>query len=189
MARAGCMQAMHKGVITQDAGKGEAGATLLQAMLTIVITGILLVLGIPGLQERVLDARRDGLVGNVVAGLNFARSEAIRRGCRITACPSADGLRCNGDTHWETGWIVFADINGNGERDSQETILRRQDADGSDGTLRGARTKLAYQSTGIAAGYTDTIRACDQRGTEHARSVIISNTGRVRVQRQASRCP
>src|SRR5690606_23392642 len=38
-----------------------------------------------------------------------ARSEAIRRGNRVTVCKSANGTGCTTAGGWQQGWIVFSD--------------------------------------------------------------------------------
>jgi hypothetical protein len=68
-------------------------------------------------------------------------------------------------------------------------VLKRWQARSDITTLRGARKKLVYRGDGFSAGYTDTLSVCDARGTEYARSVIVSNTGRVRVRDKADVCP
>lgn len=151
--------------------------------------GVLATLGLPGLLDTVRDLRRDAHVGDIVLAFNLARSEAIRRGQKVVTCPSADGMACDDSTHWEPGWIVFVDGNANGQVDGDDAILRRQSALAQGITLRGARKQHVYGSLGASVGYADTLRVCDARGAEFARSVIVSNTGRVRVKRRASACP
>lgn len=170
-------------------GQGETGATLLETMVTVTIAALLLALGVPGFIDFTRDVRRDGQVGDIVVALNYARSEAIRRGLHVTACPSADAGQCNGDTRWETGWIVFVDANSNGAVDGGEAVLRSRQAAPDGLTLRGAKQRLTYQSNGFSPGYNDTLRVCDPRGTNSSRRVIISNAGRVRVKNTAAVCP
>lgn len=179
---------MHRDVKTGSI-RSMAGVTLLEAMVTMTIAAILLALGIPGLIDFTRNARRDSQVSDIVVALNYARSEAIRRNHNITVCPSANGLDCNDTRQWETGWIVFTDPNSNGVIDDSDSILRVREGTEGDTTLRGARTRLTYQSTGFSAGFNDTLRVCDLRGTDFSRSVIISSTGRVRVKSKADTCP
>lgn len=170
-------------------GQRATGATLLEAMITLVIVAILMSLGIPGMIDFVRNARRDSQVSDLVVALNYARSEAIKRGHQVTLCPSLDGHNCNGDMLWETGWIVFADPNTNGIVDNGELVMRAREATSSGGTVRSGKRRLTYQRDGFSTGFNDTLRVCDQRGTAEARSVIVSMQGRVRVASQASACP
>jgi type IV fimbrial biogenesis protein FimT len=167
------------------------GVTLLETMATIAIAATLLSLGIPGLIDFTRNASRDSRVVEIVAALNYARSEAIKRNHQITLCPSSDGQACTGTNRWEAGWIVFTDPNNNGTVDGSETILRRHETAGRDGTLRSGlnRPRLTYQSSGFSNGFNTTLRVCDPRGKDHARSVVLSNTGRARVKSKADACP
>ena len=157
-------------------------------MVTLAIAAILLTLGVPGMTEFVRDVRRDARVSDLVVALNYCRSEAIKLGHEVTLCPSADGATCVGKAEWEHGWIVFADVNSNGVVNGGETILRVWGAIFDDGTIRGGKKRITYQSTGFSLGYNDTLRICDVRGVEKAKSVIVSMQGRARVVAGASQC-
>lgn len=165
------------------------GTTLVEAMVTLAIVAILASLGIPGLTGFLKDARRDGLVLDLMGALNYCRSQAILRGHNVTLCPSADGLACLGVGQWELGWIVFADADSDGVVQESEELLRRHPPVQGDATIRGGKPRVTYQSSGFSPGYNDTLRICDGRGTAEARSVVISMQGRARVRKQANNCP
>lgn len=169
----------------------ETGTTLLEAMVTMTIAAVLLSLAIPGLIDFTRNARRDGRVSDIVVALSIARSEAIKRNHHVTVCPSLDGLTCAGNNRWEGGWIVYADPNNNGTVDDTETILRRYEAAGGEGTLRSGltRKRVTYQGNGLSVAFNTKLRVCDTRGTAYARSVVVSNTGRARVASTAETCP
>jgi type IV fimbrial biogenesis protein FimT len=81
--------------------------TLLELMVTLVVAGILVGVGVPSFIDIVRSSRTATNVNELVTALSIARSEAIRRGGRISVCRSADGAACGGT--WEDGWIVFRD--------------------------------------------------------------------------------
>lgn len=168
---------------------GQAGVTVLETMVSLSIAVVLAVIGVPGLVDTIRDARRDTHVGDIVVSLNYARSEAIKRATWVTVCPSQDGEICSGISQWEDGWIVFVDANGNGVVDAADQTLRRRERLHGGTSLHGARKRVTYRSDGFSRGYTDTLRICDERGTDHARSIIVSNTGRVRVKHKSAACP
>ena len=65
-----------------------------------------------------LDANRIQTTASALQGdLMFARTEALKRGIWVTACPSTDQVNCSGANAWEAGWIVFFDKTGNGVYD------------------------------------------------------------------------
>ena len=53
-------------------------------------------------------------------------SEAIKEGQTISLCPTSDGATClTTSTAWQTGWLVFLDVNGNGVIDTATDQLLR----------------------------------------------------------------
>lgn len=172
-----------------DSRRRVAGTTVLEAMMTVAIAATLATLCVPGLVEFVRDTRRDNEVMDVAASLGLARSEAIKRQRRVTVCPSEDGSTCNGDAGWESGWIVFEDTNANNAVNEGEPIIRIREHLGAGTTVRGGRERISYRSDGFTPGYNDTLRVCDSRGRPKARSVVIANSGRVRVEAGADSCP
>ena len=63
------------------------------------------------------NARITGAANDVMGGLHFARSEAIKRRVPVTLCTSADPLNNNpvcDASALLTGWVAFVDPNQNG---------------------------------------------------------------------------
>lgn len=166
----------------------QAGGTLMEAMVTIAVAAVILTVGVPSLLNVVQDQRLSAALTEIVASLKVARSEAIKRGMRVTVCPSVDRRRCRDSAVWESGWIVFVDQNGNGQVDNGDRIVRVGNGV-SAGTLRGSRKRITYQSRGFSVGFNDTLRMCDARGNTRGRSIVVSNQGRVRVSPGTTACP
>lgn len=81
------------------------GFTLIELMITLAIAAILLVVGIPSFRDLMIRSRLSGQVQEFYGVINFARSEAIKRGNFVSICKSADGSQCGGN--WSDGWIIF----------------------------------------------------------------------------------
>jgi type IV fimbrial biogenesis protein FimT len=93
----------------------EAGFTLTELMVTLTIVAILMGIGVPSYKYVTNADRVSSEINGLLGDLMFARAEAIREGQPVTVCPSSDGASClaSGAT-WNTGWIVWADLNGDG---------------------------------------------------------------------------
>ena len=85
----------------------SAGFTLLELMTTLSVVGIVLAVGVPSYLSVVRNNRAATNANELVAALTIARSEAVRRGDRVSLCRSNDGASCGGA--WTDGWIVFVD--------------------------------------------------------------------------------
>jgi type IV fimbrial biogenesis protein FimT len=89
--------------------KKQNGFTLIELMVTVVVLAIVLAVAIPSFTSQVLNNRSLTLGGDLVTALNFAREEAVKRGARVSICPSSDGATCLTATDWAKGWMVFVD--------------------------------------------------------------------------------
>ena len=91
---------------------------------------------------------------------------------------------------WESGWIVFADADGDNERTPAEPLLRVQPAMPDSGGIQRsggtAYNQLRYRPNGWAAGATATLRFMpkspgDRLDMALSRTVCVSILGRTRV--------
>lgn len=83
------------------------GFTLLELLVTVFVLGVLLSVAVPGFFDTVRNSRATANTNELVTALSIARSEAVRRGARVTLCGTADGATCNGS--WNQQWVVFVD--------------------------------------------------------------------------------
>ncbi len=168
----------------------QTGFTLIELMVTIAVLGILLSIAIPAFQNMVLNSRITAQANQAITALNYARSEAVKRAAPVTVCSTNGGAACAGSTNWSTGWMVFADADGDGTVDAGEAVLRVWPALGGSNTLTaGAHLRVTFTATGFATGFNDTFRLCDSRGKDHARAIIINAMGRSYVEKGTAQCP
>lgn len=107
------------------------GVTLIELLVTISILVITITVVAPSFMEFMTRNRVRGVTSELMATLNLARSEAVRRGRPVSVCKSSDGATCaGGGTEWDSGWIVFVneDDDSPAAVDVNEVILQsRQD--------------------------------------------------------------
>ena len=99
------------------------GFTLIESMVALAVLGILAVVAMPGMQKVVAKQRMRSASYDVVSDLTLARSEALKRGVRVTACVSSDGLHCLASGEWTQGWMLFEDADGNALRSDTEALI------------------------------------------------------------------
>ncbi len=182
------------------------GFTLIELMVTVSVAAILLAVGVPNFSDMVKNNRMATTANELVGALNLARSEAIKRGVRVTVCKSAGGATCTTSGNWEQGWIVFTDLNGDGafadDGDStlcesgEECILRIHDGLPSSLTLRTGSSFddwVSYLPSGRSKGNgglsNDTFRLCQGSDTANARAIAVNVTGRVTLSKGTASCP
>lgn len=175
------------------------GFTIIELLITLIVIAILMAAGGPSLRKFILDNRLASQSHNFMVDLMYARSEAAKRGRPTFVCqatnPNPAVPTCTGDSgRWELGWIVYVDMNGDGQPDPDE-VLRTQSRLGGSNTLRASQAswanKFAYRPTGtidpaIDAGDEVLFTVCDERGAASARAVRIERTGRAAVVRNAA---
>lgn len=158
----------------------NVGFTLIELMVTVTLVAITLTMGIPSLVDMVRTNRMAGYVNDMVAEYNFARSEAMKRSSFVTLCKrNAAGNACNNSASWVSGWIVFADTNGDGSIDTEEPILRVHPALTGLTSISYANNRVTIDGSGYATGFAGVLSFCDARGVTKAKGRELYNSGRL----------
>ena len=160
---------------TRTTNKAQAGFTLYELLITMIIVGVVMSYGMVNLSDFTKNGRMTATANDLHAAFHMARSEAARAKTNITICGSADpmgaGADCDGT--WDQGYIVFIDSDGDLLRaGATETILRRHDVIESGVNLRIANnaTYFSYGQSGLGRGNVGLVPAitqvvmCDERG-------------------------
>ena len=101
------------------------GFTLIEMMITAALLALMVSFVVPlgGIAE---DAKLDYLNQRMYSTAILAKSEAIKRSEKVSVCQSSSGTVCEFGRNWADGWIVFVNLNGNNNFESNlgEEILR-----------------------------------------------------------------
>lgn len=163
----------------------QRGFTLVEMMITLAIAAISITLAVPGFQSMIERNRVAASINNFVSHLHHARAEAIKIGEWVMLCPSNNGASCISDyTQWGRGYIEFVDENRDRARGDDEQVLGYFQGDEKAITIHSSsshRKTIAYRPSGRAWSFNTTVRFCAENDAKHNRTVIISATGRPRV--------
>ena len=186
--------------------RNQSGFTLYELLITMVVIGIVLSVGIPNFGVFTQNSRITSTANDLHASFYLGRSEAARSKENITICASAnsmDASTCTGGT-FDDGWIIFIDLDGNIQRPAGpnvpggENVLRRHPAvdDAIDISTNAGANYFSFAPTGLGRGdiggqpSLQTAVICDGRGNvvatggnSAARYLVVTPLGRATVLR------
>jgi type IV fimbrial biogenesis protein FimT len=159
--------------------------TLIEVMIVLGIAAVILALAVPNFREFVARNRLDSAAQDLMTSLQFARSEATRRGEQVT-------LRLAGaadSKDWGSGWTMFVDIDRDGVLDVNEEVIRQGMALPAPLTLYGSSgfgTLVAFDRDGRLTSAGGYFVLCEggsltEGGQPRARAVLVNGAGRVRM--------
>jgi len=161
----------------------QQGFTALELIVTMAIITVLLTLGVPAFENYGLNLRMKTTMDQLQTDLNLARGHAISHNSQTVICPAGDGNNCSGQSVWQGGWIVFADLNADRNKQTGEPLLKQSDAIAMlDISSSRSRNRLRFYPNGSAPGSNASILFCDSRGAAEAGTLSVSNSGRIRLQ-------
>ena len=161
----------------------QMGFTLLEVVVAMTAVGICMGIAILAYQSAAAAVHAGTAKTALGATLLSAMTHATVTGAEVVVCASPDGGDCNGSIDWSSGWIAFADLDGNRSRGANETLLRREPALHAGVHLRSTagRKRIVLQPQGgAAAGSNVTFTLCDRRGPAKATTLVLVNSGRLR---------
>lgn len=175
--------------MTRKTGK-NSGFTLVELMVTVAIGTILMLVAVPSLTSFRRNADLTSTTNTLVASINAARGEALKRGLSAMVVPTNNG------SDWTTGWVVFVD------QDSSRAYVAATDPlvftqsalpnylkIDPTGIALGSTAAIIFDSSGYSktrsggfGAFTMTIYRSDvSTDFSQRRIIVVASTGRVRV--------
>ena len=189
----------------------QFGFTLWELLMTLLVAGILLAVGVPNVMEFQRNGAITAAANDLVTAVLSARTEAVKRQAFVTLCLSDDPLAptpaClpNPVADATSGFVVFVDENGNTDANGARILVDATDGnaviDGNEPVLM--RTDVRVDSIRLTAdcghvsfgpnGFTRQVAAlcfpavrsvllCDDRGSRIAAGAL-SSARAVRIDR------
>lgn len=144
--------------------KRQAGFTLIETMVVVAIIIVLAGVGVPAMQDLIVNQRIKSTTSDLFASILRARSEAIKRNTDISMNPSSN---------WSTGWTIPSPTAG------QPALLSLTTR--SSITVAGPAGGITFTSAGRLRGASNvTFDVSGSRGTP--RCITIDLGGRPNVQ-------
>lgn len=180
--------------VTMHRFRKQAGFTLIELIITLVVGSILLVIAVPSFLDFQKDNRRITQLNELVSGMNLARSEAVKSNVTVGFCPSTNGTSCSAAGIYDNGWIVFLNLDADNPPvvdNAAERVLRAHSGVNISGaTLRanGIANGINFNPTGrpTAAG---NVTYCDDRGVNDSGRVNLSLAGIITTTKPGAACP
>jgi len=193
--------------------KRNHGFTIIELLMVLIVLAALVAVAAPNYRDWIRKNNLRNISNDLFSDLLLARSEAIKQNATVTICrtqnPSATPPVCGGGTaqHWDTGWVVFDDVDGAGDfdngTDGVKLLVRRNVDTGADVQDAGVNIEISsngnnfitYDTDGSAdvsnTASTARFALCldwnrdgdhlDAEDKQHGRQIDISATGRAAV--------
>lgn len=156
---------------------GANGFTLVELMITVAVIALLAVVAAPAMNGLVNNSRAVGQAEELVASLQLARAEAVRRNARVTICPSTDGSTCASSTTW-TRWIVHG--MDNTAATPVDDVIRDNTSSGSV-QVSGPAAGIVFRPSGLI----DTAQKLEVSMSDKKRCLTVMISGVVSVSKAA----
>ena len=173
------------------------GFTAIELLIVITILAVLTAMAVPSFGPMIERWRTNQTVNNITSTIYVARSEAIKRGGKVSVRKIANGTDgctfASTNQEWSCGWIIFADTDEDGNLDAGEEVLQsfqmptsvnvmnnnsaasfRFDRWGRTNNINAASFAIVPRAGGVAS--------------PAATAVCFSSGGRVRVVKESVTC-
>ena len=160
------------------------GLTLIELLIVLALAGVLFASAIPAFSHIVARHQQTSVLYTLFSHHQLARSEAIKTNQQVLLCKSDDGEQCTPQALWHDGWLIFSDNDHNKKVSSDEQVIYIQQALNKNLTLKyrgfGSYNYILYFPDGHSSS-NGTFTLCNQYAEAYAKTLIISRTGRARI--------
>jgi len=164
------------------------GFTLIELLVTVALAAVLMMVAVPSFTSFTRNSQLTSFTNTLLAGINAARGEAMKRGMYAMVVPA------NG-TSWDSGWIVFIDADRSQAYEAANDIrILTSDAKPTyltitgNGTATGTTPYVMYDASGYSrtktggfGALTFEVKRNDLTSSDQVRRLKIASSGRARI--------
>lgn len=161
--------------------KNKNGFTLVELMVTIVVAGIILTIGLPSLISAYESVRVNRSIERIHNLMSFARNQAISYGTTVNVCPFATATSCDSGADWKGGIRVYLTDAGGSDKE-----LRAIDSFDSKDSVKGPSTMITFSADGLSSG--GSIIYCPNGKASESQSVTVSSSGLISYGADGNSC-
>ena len=178
----------------------SGGFTLVELLITISLLAIVLAVGIPSFQDLIRSNQASALGVEFSHDVSRARSEAISTNRCVKMCQSTagSGTCATSGNDWQRGWVIFAlpascNLAANTNVPGARLLgVRYGNAPSFTLAAAPAQAHLVFDPRGVmlAGGNAHYVLnfVPEGAGSRHSRSICVSASGRVNLQRSVPAC-
>ena len=159
--------------------KRSPGFSLIEMLVAIGLVVVLTTVAIPSFSSMVTNTRMAGELNTLLSALSLARSEASKRGLRVSVCPTS-GTACTNSTDWTGGWQVV-------QPDTSTQINIAPAMTHGESLISTTNTYPVFTAFGYTS-FNGTLSLHDRNNTPSLYRCIVFNAGSWTAQQGAS-CP
>lgn len=152
------------------------GFTIVELMITIVVAAILMTVAVPSFNDLIKTNRVRTQISSVMAMLQTARSEAVKRGQTVAICALDGGAPRSCTGNWGNALTIFFDTDDDGRLDAAEAVIKVSDGLSGNNTFNwnGGLNRIRYDARG-GSTTAGTLKLCDSGNVDrYARAIIIA---------------
>lgn len=180
--------------IDNTMNRKAAGFTIIEIMIAVLVGSILMAVAIPSFTSIIRNNRLAAVTNTLVASINLARSEAVKRNGVVALChstnPDAASPVCSGTSgDWGTGWLVFASNDGSTSfsiSNANYTLIKVASVDALDVTIKSnsvAGTSIKYRFNGtLDSDNPAAFAVCMESDEATGRQIDVTIIGRPTLQ-------
>lgn len=161
----------------------HSGYTLIELMVAVAVLSIIAGVVVPGARGFINHSLLTKEINELSALARLARFKAMEEQTEVVVCPSQDYKNCA--NNWTYASMAFYDLDGDGKRGANETLLNSTEKLHHSVTIDAPANPIVFDARG-GASVTTTITLCDDtKQANKAVGLIINGYGKIAIAQDA----